>query len=324
MTDDSDDTGEGGGPGAGGTAGTLSLWMLVGTVVAPTSLVTALLYYFGWHHAYWFFDYFGVNSTVLGLGTVDYLMRALDALFVPMTVTAAAGLLAFWGHDLLRKRIAAGVRPQLLKVLPPVTAAVGFLLALGGFWSVFARTFLSDHLVAAPLSLAIGVTLLAYALQLRRTTASTAATEPAQDETARPPWAGLAEGAVVFVLVGLGLFWAANDYAAAVGESRAREFVAGLPTYPSAVLYSKNSLSLTAPGVRETRCHDRGADGAAYRFRYDGLKLMLRSGNEYVFVPERWTRNDGVAVLIPRTDSVRLEFAPPSASGAGRSSPPEC
>src|SRR4029077_18370841 len=39
---------------------------ILGAIVAPTTLLTALLYYFGWSHAYWFCDYFGVNSTVLG------------------------------------------------------------------------------------------------------------------------------------------------------------------------------------------------------------------------------------------------------------------
>jgi hypothetical protein len=43
------------------------------------------------------------------------------------------------------------------------------------------------------------------------------------------------------------------------GRSRARQVVAELPTYPNAVVYSGRSLSLHAPGVRETRCHDPNA-----------------------------------------------------------------
>ena len=114
----------------------------------------------------------------------------------------------------------------------------------------------------------------------------------------------------VFVLVGLSLFWAANDYSAAVGRSRARQFVAELPIYPSAVVYSERSLNLHAPGVREVRCQDREA---AYRFRYDGLKLVLQSGDQYLFLPEAWTPTHGVAILMPRNDAIRLEFIPASA-----------
>jgi hypothetical protein len=45
------------------------LTRLLGTIVAPTTLLTSLLFYFGWSHAYWYYDYFGVNATLLGLTT---------------------------------------------------------------------------------------------------------------------------------------------------------------------------------------------------------------------------------------------------------------
>ena len=67
-------------------------------IVAPTTLATGLLFYFGWSHAYWFFDYFGVNSTVLGLTASDYLMRGLDGLFVPLVAVAVLGLVAVWAR----------------------------------------------------------------------------------------------------------------------------------------------------------------------------------------------------------------------------------
>jgi hypothetical protein len=127
-------------------------------------------------------------------------------------------------------------------------------------------------------------------------------------------WAG------IFLLVGLSLFWAANDYSTAVGTSRARQFVAELPSYPSTVVYSERSLNLQAPGVREVRCKD---PEAAYRFRYDGLKLVLQSGNQYLFLPTAWTPADGVAILMPRSDSLRLEFIP-ATTAHGPAARPTC
>jgi hypothetical protein len=59
------------------------------------------------------------------------------------------------------------------------------------------------------------------------------------------------------------------DYSAAVGRSRARHFVATLATAPGAVVYSAKSLSLNAPGVRETRCQDPDMP------RSDSLRLEL-------------------------------------------------
>jgi hypothetical protein len=318
---------------------------LFGAVVAPTSFVTGLLYYFGLNQAYWFYAYFGVDATMLGLGTADYLVISVDSLFVPMVVTAAAGLAAFWGHDLLRARLAAGARPHMLRTLVPALGGVGFLLALAGFWSVLDdRFFLRGHLAAAPLCLAIGVVLLAYTLQLRRSlppeddvshtrgtsddtsdppTPPDQPDEPPAPSTPRPPkpvrqeWAALAEWAVVFVLVGLSLIWAASDYAAAVGRGRAQHLVSTFPTSTTAVVRSERSLGIDAAGVRELHCH--GAK-SAYPYRYEGLVLVIQSANQYVLLPQTWTPQTGVALVIPRTDSVRLEFVPYTALGVlGRS-----
>jgi len=287
------------------------LTRILGTIVAPTTLLTSLLFYFGWSHAVWFFRYFGVDWTLLGLSNRDFVMRSLDGLFVPLTVVAGAGLLVLWGHALLRARLAVGARPRAVGVLLPAAAAAGLVLAGAGITSVFVRTWLNRYVAAAPVSLALGVLSLAYAVHLRRLLAERL---PA-GRAARAGWAAVAEWAAVFVLVGLSLFWAASDYSAAVGRSRARQFVAELPTYPDAVVYSNRSLSLRAPGVRELRCRD---PEAAYRFRYDGLKLMLQSGDQYLFLPAAWSPRNGVAILVPRSDSLRLEFLPPSARGGAR------
>jgi hypothetical protein len=292
-------------------SGLPQLLRMVGVVAAPTTLLTSLLFYFGWSHAYWFFDYFGVNSTLLGLTTRDYMMRSLDGLFVPMTVVACAGLLVLWGHAMLRARLVVGDRPRAVGVLLPAAIVAGLALACAGVASVFTRTVLDRYLAAAPLTLAVGVLLLAYAVQLRR---SLAAIE-GRATAGRPEWVAVAEWAGVFVLVGLSLFWAANDYSAAVGRSRARQLVAELPTYPDAVVYSSRSLSLAARGVRQVRCHD---PEAAYRFRYDGLKLVLQSGDQYLFLPAAWSPADGVAILMPKSDSLRLELVPASARAGAR------
>jgi hypothetical protein len=288
---------------------------LLGTVVAPTTLLTSLLFYFGWSHAYYFYDYFGVNSTLLGLGTRDYVQKAVDGLFVPLLVLAGVGLLALWAHSLLRAHLTRWTRPRALRVVLGM-AVVGLVLAVGGFWSVFAMTMLRRWLygTAAPLSLAVGVLLLVYAVHLWR---SLEVERRTPDPAPGPAWGRVAEWAAVFVLVGLSLFWAANNYSVAVGRQRAHQMVLQLPHEPSVVLFSERSLSLAAPGVREVRCAD---PQASYRFRYDGLKLLPQSGDQYLLLPHRWSRSDGVAILIPRNDGLRLELVPASARGTARTS----
>ncbi len=46
------------------------------------------------------------------------------------------------------------------------------------------------------------------------------------------------------------------------------------------------------------------------QFRYTGLKLILQSGGQIFFLPVQWHKADGTAVVLPRTDALRLEFTP--------------
>jgi hypothetical protein len=312
------------------------LGRLFGAIVAPSTFVTALLYYFGYHHAYWFFDYFGVNSTMLGFGPADYLMRSLDALFVPMLVTAGAGVAALWGHELLRARLTAGPPPRVLRTALPIAEVTGLLLTTVGIWSALdSGAVLRRYLLAAPGSIAFGVILLAYTRQLRRVLpAETPAPDPPPaggDDSAepaapapaappdpspapppgrRPEWANITEWAAVSVLVGLSLIWAANDYAAAVGWGRAEQLATELPTSTTAVLYSDRSLDIAIPGVREFHCEN---DKSAYPYRYEGLTLVLQSSDQYVLLPQNWTPSTGTALVLPRSETIRLEFVPYSA-----------
>lgn len=270
----------------------------IGSIVAPTTLLTALLYYFGWSFSFTFYGDFGISYTVVGLGTTDYLITSVDGLFKPTAALGAAVLLGLWGHS------AFGARLHTIRYLIPGVAAAGALLAGGGFASIFLTTPLNRYVATAPLSLGIGVVLLAYANHLHR------ARRPGADSA----WAGIAEWAVVFVLVGMSSFWAVSEYSIAVGNSRAQDQVEALPTSPNVTLYSEKSLNLHVPGVRETRC---STPQTAFAYRYDGLKLLRRSGDQYLFLPQGWTRRNGVAVLIPRNDSTRLEFSLATGRTAG-------
>lgn len=273
-------------------------------VVAPTTLVTSLMFFFGWSHAYWFFDYYGVNSTVLGLTTTDYVMRSVDGLFVPGAVLAAAVLATYALHVTLWPRLPRAVRARLQRRAGMSAGWLGLALTAFGMSRLFVTTALNDGLAVAPLSLAAGVLLVSWALhgaggRQRRTT----------------DWSWLAQWATVFVLVGLSLFWAANDYSAAVGRSRAQQFERELSVQPQVVVFSTSALGLHGPGVRVQTC--AGTDGA-YRYRYDGLVLVLHSGDQSVLLPVGWTSEDGVAIVLGRTSTVRLEFVQPWADEAAR------
>jgi hypothetical protein len=157
-------------------------------------------------------------------------------------------------------------------------------------------------LAVAPVSLAAGIVSLTAAVRL-----ATAA-QP------RSEVAGMVEYGAIFLLVGLSLFWAAADYSAAVGRSRAAQFVRELPSHPEAIVYSEHSLNMRAHGVGVVHCRD---PEAAYGYRYDGLALVLQSNDQYVLLPKDWSPGDGVAMMLPRNDSVRLEFMRAGAADLG-------
>ena len=283
------------------------VFKIVGAIVAPTTLLTGLMFYFGRLHITGMFRYLGVNFTVLDLTFQDYLIRSADGLFVPLAVAAGVTLLVLWGHGLVVRRLPDSRRRRIARRLLPLVlfAATALLtVAMVGMGT-------STAFAAAPetpgLALAVGILLLAYAVRLFRVSG----------DTVRAGAAGpidVAEWGAVFVIVSVGLFWAVGSYAIGVGVGRGEQIERELPDVPDAVLFSEKRLNLHAAGVIETDCE---GDDAAYRFRYDGLKLVLQSGGQYLFLPAGWTREDGPAVVIPRTDSLRLEFSAPGRAEVG-------
>ena len=67
-------------------------WLnLLGSVVAPATLIGALLFYFGYVSSRAQYDYFGVDIDSVGLSTQDYVMRSPQPLLVPLLVLALLG-----------------------------------------------------------------------------------------------------------------------------------------------------------------------------------------------------------------------------------------
>jgi len=265
---------------------------VLGQVVAPATLITALLIFFGWARTTALFGWFGIDPTSLGFSSTDYLLTSQDGLFLPGAVIALVVLLLTWGIGFLRR----SGRDSALRAawVPPTAAVVGTVLATNGVLGLFRAGLWTDHLVVAPVCLLLGVILLTVAGQTAR---------------GRGPGSsrglGIAELTALTLVVAMALFWAAGDYAAAVGRGRAAELAGSLHARPQVVLYSDRTLGITAPGVRTLRC---SGESAAYRYRYSGLVLLLNSNGQYVFLPTGWDRRTGSAVAVPKSGQIRLDY----------------
>lgn len=272
---------------------------IFGSILAPTTVLTALLFYFGYQHATWFCQWFGVHHSVLGLTAQDYLIRASDGMFVPLVAVAATGLLGLWGSRLVKVLVPFRTWRNLLRWLVPLAIVAGVGLITLGISGLGRPAWLYNFAGLPGLCLAVGFLLFPLADRLHHV------------RTGRtlPQATAVAQWTFTFVLVTVGLFWAVTDYSAAVGENRAYEYETKLAAEPSTVVFSAKDLGLVSRGVIATPC----VDGAAYRFRYDGLVLVLQSGGSYFLLPREWNRHDGVALVLPRSNDIRLEFSPTNA-----------
>ncbi|NUS44447.1 MAG: hypothetical protein HOQ24_12260 [Mycobacteriaceae bacterium] len=283
---------------AGLYAGLPQVAALIGQFVAPASLLAGLLFYWGFFHLRGFCGYYGVNSSVLGFSTTDYVMRSNDGLFVPVAVYGVAILAAVWGWSVLPDRIRRRAWPPGLYAAATV---LGVALLANGVTRPFRQTVLNRHIGVAPTCVIVGLLLLWGVVTARRGAA----------RTATP-----LEWAVVLLLIGGSFFNGAAEYSLNAGVSRAGIEMGKLAAKPGLVVYSEKDLSLRQPGVVDAPCAQQPADQGVYRHRYSGLVLLLSTGDALLVVPRTWTPAAGSAVVLPRTGvgALRLQFTAPRAA----------
>jgi hypothetical protein len=277
---------------------------LIVAVVAPVTLITALAYYFGYRRESAFAGYFGIDPSTLGFTTNDYVLRSVDALFVPITVVllvvfAALFLLAVAGDRLERVDLA------------PIAAVVGLCALILGIALLAGKPFSHDYAYLQALGPAVGVSLLLYALARSRSVSRHAL------------------GAAVFVgiaVVLVSLFWATSDYADTRGRAEARQLARDLTVRPSVAIFSKENLGIHPldPGGGVLNPGEHGGGCAlltvqkfrrgAYRFAYRGFTLLLQSGGNYFLTPTPlkpetpWDPSADSVFVIPADGNVRIQL----------------
>ena len=288
----------------------------IGSVLAQTTLLTALFFYFGTLYTVGYYRYFGVNFTVLDLPLQGVLILSASTAIVPLALLAIATLVALWLHQLPAQG-QSGRRPQVVRggVIRAVTIISVALLGV-----VAADTLLAIRLYpeafgeARGLSLALGVLGLSYAAHLRRCQQAHQASEETpqgqspttpQTRPGPPQTVAIAIWGSKFLLVSVGLFWAVGSYAIKVGATDAQGFASDLACAADVTVYSEKSLNLSSAGVRE---EPAATTDIAYGFRYPGLKLIPQAGQQYLLIPADWAPSVRPAILLARGETLRLEF----------------
>jgi hypothetical protein len=286
--------------GGGGTAAEppnagSSFWL---PLVGPTSLLTGILFYFGYVNERAFYSYFGVSLSALDFSNTTYLEHIADTFLRPVATLVILLVILFVLHYLLDQVLSvAGVRSVRAVVLS--LSSVAAVLVAVGLYGLYGE----PRGLVSPLSLAASGVLLEYSVW----TASRYA-DPGSRIGALTPWTQRRRG-LIAALVLIATFWAVTDVAVGGGFAGARRVENGLPWGSRAVVYSEKDLHLSGWGVEEKAL---GGKDTAYHFRYSGLAPLLYARGRWFLLPVGWSRNNDsdVIVLLDDASRVRVDLAP--------------
>ena len=264
----------------------------IAILIAPTALLTGLLYYFGWVRTRQYWATFGIENSLLDFSVQDYLLRGIDAVHLPLVIILSVFLLSVWAVQIAAARLPA----HSLRARRALTAALGFvgglclLLGLlgvsreGAVWSRSTSLWLTVAIMALG---ALGLVVRTY-VSVTRVHGSLLAPVSV---------------ALLSMLMLLTIFWLFANYAGTVGRNQARARLSNIDRRGEIVLYSTEDLRID-PTYATTS--NLGTDGK-YRFRYGGLKLLLRTENHYFLLPNNWMPGDP-SLVVPVADAPRIDI----------------
>jgi hypothetical protein len=152
--------------------GQLPPWVVSwATIITPASILSALLFYFGYASSRAQYEYFGIDVDTIGLSTQDYIMRSPQPLLTPLLVLALLGAGVLTLHAAVRKRITISVsgeagRPKRIRAMARAARIAGLALLGVGVLLLFAYSVLRDwaaYSLVTPLLFTTGTGLAVYA-----------------------------------------------------------------------------------------------------------------------------------------------------------------
>lgn len=278
------------------TARLKSALEILGMVIAPTTLIMGLLFYFGWAFTNSRSRYFGIDTSVLGFSPQDYILRSVNALYHPLAMILVGALLFLRMHPSISEWEKEGRHPLGIAIVRGALILLGTGLVTVGILAVARRLpFHVDDLVP-PLGLFFGTLALVYARYF-------GIRHPAIGERSQSRLVQSLSRMSLSALLILTLFWTVGEAAAAAGLGSAKGLA--IASRPGVAVYSKQHLAIDALGVT---VEEVGNAETAYRFRYLGLKLLVRSDEKYFLLPATWSPADGAVIVLRDDDSLRVEF----------------
>jgi len=265
----------------------------VSAVIAPLTVVTALLFYVGWVRTRAFFSYFGVSAALVGFSPQDYVLRSAEVGFGAVLLLALAGVVLV-GLDRLVAIVIARVSGRVLgQWVRWGLAGLGASLVLIGLGGARAEAAVA---VVPPIAGA-GLLALGAVLFLRFGPDS-----PSRQGLLRPGTTGLS-----IVVLAVACFWAVTIYARDLGVGAAVAIDGDARSWPLVTVYSSEPLDLPGTNVIPTRV--LGED-QRWNYRYTGAVLLTYSNERWFLIPEPASGDYRSSVVVLRdSESIRVETA---------------
>jgi hypothetical protein len=273
-----------------------SIVAMFSKVFVPTTILTSLLYYFGWTFTTDRNFYLGLDPSILGLSMQDYLLRSIVPIFSPLSAILLVALAAIWLDKRLSRWIEVAGHNRMLGLVSGTITAAGLLLAIIGVGGAIALVGIPFIL---PVALALGPATFSYGLHLRR------AIRERQTPRGQQPSRSTLTFVIIVAFSIIGIFGLCTDWAKFMGRVEAQRLLA---SRPRAVVFSAQQLLIDGPGVSVAPV---GGSDAAYRYRYSGLRLLRFANGNYVLLPEKWSHKKDSAIVLPNKTNIRLEFEAP-------------
>ncbi len=285
------------------------------SIVAPTTLVTSLLFYFGYIGTRSRFEYFGVYLDMTDLSNRQLLLYGLEVIYVPAALAFLAVLAAVTFHAGVRWLLDVRQSDAAILTIGLGAVVLGILVIARALMGIFISGVYDNENPpgVTALALALGPGTAAYGIWICARRARRTADRV--DQVRLIAWydgaamAGLRRAGQICVggLAVAGLFWAVHEFAWASGSGRAYKDAVKLPKQPEVVLDTTERLADVPAGVTESPLP--AAKQAAFRYRYRGLRLLLASGDRLFLVPEHWTAH-GRTLVVPYDTDVRIQLMP--------------
>ncbi|MEU4197922.1 hypothetical protein AB0E69_38920 [Kribbella sp. NPDC026611] len=288
-------------------------------IVTPITLISTLLFYFGYVSARSQYEYFGIDVDTIGLSTQDYVMRSPQPLLLPLlgvTLLAVAALLL---HN--------AIHPTAVAVRRAARVAVAvLLLGVAGLLAYPVIGHLPYYALVIPAVIGLSAAALAYLTHLRQRTSPPQRVPPDSTQSARPDPAQavppeptrpatsrstpvLGQQRVLIILLAfvtvVCTFWATATTAQYSGRGLAKSDARHLNRFPVVILDTKEKLALRSPGLEETAL--RQGAGQTFNYRYRGLRLLVVGENRLFLVPQTWTPSN-TTIVLPLDNNIRVQF----------------